>query len=50
VLRAAKVNDDELELMLLVASQGLRAAITMATRALYQARVDALDARLSSLA
>ena len=50
VLRAAQVHDDELELMLLVASQGLRAAITAATRAVYQARVDALDARLSSLA
>jgi glutamate formiminotransferase len=50
VLRAAQVQDGELELMLLVASQGLRAAITAATRAVYQARVDALDARLSRLA
>jgi glutamate formiminotransferase len=49
-LSAAQVQDGELELMLLVASQGLRAAITAATRAVYQARVDALDARLSRLA
>jgi len=47
VLRAAKVLDLELETMLATASQGLRAAISGGTEALYRARVAALDARIA---
>lgn len=46
VLRAAHVDDDELEGLLHVAAAGLRRAISPATQSLYRARVDALDARL----
>jgi hypothetical protein len=46
VLRAASVLDDELEAMLSVAASGLRKALSPATRSIYRARVDALDARL----
>lgn len=49
VMRAAHVLDGELEAMLVVASQGLRSAITASTEALYQARVAALDARIASV-
>jgi glutamate formiminotransferase len=49
VLRAAQVLDGEMEAMLVAASQGLRAAITTATEALYRARVAALDAKIASL-
>jgi hypothetical protein len=48
VLRAAKVLSGELEAMLLVASRGLRAAITAGTEALYVARVRALDTRIAA--
>jgi glutamate formiminotransferase len=47
VLRAARVQDGELEAMLGAAARGLRAAISPATRAAEKKRVDALDARLS---
>ena len=46
VLGAAQVLHPELEAMLLVASRGLRAAVSEATVAIYRARVDSLDARL----
>lgn len=49
VLRGAQVLDGEMEAMLAAAAQGLRAAITAATEALYRARVAALDARIASL-
>ena len=47
VLRAARALDGEVESMLLVAARGLRAAVAPATEAIYRARVDALDARLT---
>jgi len=47
VLRAAHVDDPELEGLLGVAAAGLRRALSPATEALYRARVDALDARLA---
>jgi hypothetical protein len=50
VLRAAGVQDGELEVMLVVAARGFRAAITQATQSIYRARIDALDARLANLA
>jgi glutamate formiminotransferase len=46
VLRAAGVEDAELEAMLSVAARGLRAAISAKTIAAEPARVRALDARL----
>jgi glutamate formiminotransferase len=46
VLDAANALDPELKAMLEAAAQGLRAAVTPATAAIYRARVDALDARL----
>ncbi len=46
VLRAGTVLNAELEGMLGVAAEGLRAAITPPTQSIYAARVDALDARL----
>jgi len=46
VLDAAGVLDAELEALLAAAAGGLRAAVSVATRTLYSARVDALDARL----
>ena len=46
VLRAAHVLDGEIETMLSVAAGGFRKAISDATAAIYQARVEALDARL----
>ena len=47
VLRAARVQDGELEAMLGAASRGLRAAISPATQTADAKRVEALDARLS---
>ena len=47
VLRAAGVLDEEMEMFARVAGRGLRAAISPATEAIYRARVDALDARLT---
>jgi glutamate formiminotransferase / 5-formyltetrahydrofolate cyclo-ligase len=47
VLRAGQVLDDEVETMLEVASNGLRAAISDATATAYAARIAALDRRLS---
>jgi len=47
VLRAAHVDDPEVEGLLGVAAAGLRRALSPATEALYRARVDALDARLA---
>jgi len=46
VLRAASVEDQEVEELLGVAATGLRRAISPATESRYRARVDALDARL----
>ncbi|TMF39321.1 MAG: glutamate formiminotransferase [Chloroflexi bacterium] len=46
VLRAVGIRDGELEGLLQVAARGLREAVTPATRSIYQARVEALDARL----
>jgi glutamate formiminotransferase len=46
VLRAAHVDDPEVEGLLGVAAAGLRRAISAATESLYRARIDALDARL----
>jgi glutamate formiminotransferase len=46
VLRAASVEDLEVEGLLGVAAAGLRRAISPATESLYRARIDALDARL----
>jgi glutamate formiminotransferase len=46
VLRAAGVLDVELEVMLLDAARGLRAAITLETQAAYGARLAALERRL----
>ena len=48
VLQAAQVLDGELESMLRVAARGLREAINASTRAAYEARINALDARLTS--
>jgi glutamate formiminotransferase len=48
VLRAGQVLDDELEAMLGVACQGLRAAISSATATAHLARIAALDRRISS--
>jgi len=47
VLRAAHVDDPEVEGLLGVAAAGLRRALSPATESLYRARVDALDARLA---
>jgi glutamate formiminotransferase len=47
VLRAAGIADPELEALLGAAGRGFRAAVTGATRAIFRARVDALDARLA---
>jgi hypothetical protein len=47
VLRAGGVLEDELEAMLDAAARGLRAAVTAATAAIYEARIAALDARLA---
>jgi len=47
VLRAAGVLNDELDALLRVAARGLGDAVSPATRAIYQARTEALDARLS---
>jgi glutamate formiminotransferase len=46
VLRAAHVDDAEVEGLLYVAAEGLRRVVSPATESLYRARVDALDARL----
>jgi glutamate formiminotransferase / 5-formyltetrahydrofolate cyclo-ligase len=46
VLRAARVEDPEVEELLGVAATGLRRAISSATESFYRARVEALDARL----
>jgi glutamate formiminotransferase len=46
VLRAAQLQDPEVEGMLAVAAAGLRRAVSPATASVYRARVDALDARL----
>lgn len=46
VLRAAGVLNGELETLLAIAARGLRDAVSPATRSIYKARVDALDARL----
>jgi glutamate formiminotransferase len=46
VLRAARVDDAEVEGLLGVAAAGLRTALSPATESLYGARVNALDARL----
>lgn len=46
VVRAAGISDPELDAMALAAAGGLRAAISAGTAGIYQARVDALDARL----
>ncbi len=46
VLRAANLEDGELEVMLRVAARGLRRGVTPATESIYRARVDALDAGL----
>src|SRR5690349_18982123 len=46
VLRAARVDDPEVEGHLRVAAAGLRRAVSPATESLYRARIDALDARL----
>jgi glutamate formiminotransferase / 5-formyltetrahydrofolate cyclo-ligase len=48
VLRAAGVLDGELEAMLGAAATGLRAALRSETRSAHQARLAALDQRLSS--
>jgi glutamate formiminotransferase / 5-formyltetrahydrofolate cyclo-ligase len=47
VLRAAGVLNAELEALLAIAARGLRDAVSPATRAIYQARVEALDGRLA---
>jgi glutamate formiminotransferase len=47
VLNAAGVFDGEVDAMLLVAANGLRAGLSTATEAKYRPRVDALDARLA---
>jgi glutamate formiminotransferase len=46
VLRAARVDDAEVEGLLGVAAAGLRKALSPATESLYGARMHALDARL----
>ncbi|HYM97834.1 MAG TPA: hypothetical protein VET26_11060, partial [Candidatus Sulfotelmatobacter sp.] len=46
VLRAAGIDDAELDGMLTVAARGFRAALTDSTEASYRARVAALDAQL----
>jgi glutamate formiminotransferase len=46
VLRAAQMQDPELESMLEAAARGFRAAVSPAMEAIYRARIDALDARL----
>lgn len=46
VLKAALVEDDELEAMLRTAAAGFRLGVSDATASVYRARVDALDARL----
>ncbi|HKW08639.1 MAG TPA: glutamate formiminotransferase [Candidatus Dormibacteraeota bacterium] len=46
VLKAARIEDPEVEALLRVAAAGLRAAVSDPTTAVYRARVDALDARL----
>ena len=46
VIRAAGLDEPELESMFEAAARGLRAALSDATVALYRARVDALDLRL----
>jgi glutamate formiminotransferase len=48
VLRAAGVLDSELEAMLRVSAQGLRAALSPATEALYELRIEALERGLRS--
>jgi glutamate formiminotransferase len=48
VLRAARVIDAELEMMLGAAASGLRAAVSPATAAEYSARIAALDNRLAA--
>lgn len=47
VLRVAGVLNDELEALLGVAARGLRDAVSAATRAVYRARFEALEARLA---
>lgn len=47
VLRAARIDDPELEGLLRAAATGFRAAVSPATESLYRARIDALDARLA---
>jgi glutamate formiminotransferase len=47
VLRAAMLEDVELDAMLYAAARGFRRAITPATESIYRARVEALDARLA---
>ena len=47
VLRAAGVVDPEVEGLLVVAARGLRDAVLPATRGIYRARAEALDARLA---
>ena len=47
VLRAAGVLDDEREALLKIAARGLGAAVWPATRAIYRARFEALNARIS---
>ena len=47
VLVAAHTLDDELAAMLDAAARGLRAAVSAATQAIYEARVAALDGRLA---
>jgi glutamate formiminotransferase / 5-formyltetrahydrofolate cyclo-ligase len=46
VLRAAHVDDPEVEGLLHVAAAGLRRAVSPAMESLYRARLDVLDARL----
>ena len=46
VMRAAGLDEPELESMLDVSARGLRAALGEATESVYRARVDALDRRL----
>ena len=47
VLRAARVLDEEMETLLRIAARGLRSAVSPVTEAVYRARVEALDARLT---
>ena len=47
VLGAAGVLNDELDALLKIAARALRDAVSLATRAIYQARAEALDARLA---